>query len=382
MVTATWARRAATARADITMRRSVRRRAPIVMLMVGAVVCGLGTAGPASAADYVIFLAAGETNQAPPVQTVGGLAIGLVADRDQAYQIALSNCVKHGGHQCVVVQDATNACAAVATNDFGETVGASEVSLQNAQNNALRKLGNQQGAHIVESGCANGFVPTPPPAPPTAPAQPKPGPTVSFSPIVGGSSRARHRPQWCVVAVHLRHRPREPVLRVASQRQPRRRCGARHSPTAELDGRRQLRQWHQYSDFDVLLTPCCWSDIPNLPPAQRFSLVLSNRSPAGPSCSAGAMSHVFTVTDSVRTTYRCPLERRCSRVEKSALRGESIVVGCWAGRSILTRVRDAPQLRPIRLEPLAGRGRSVQGRARRHHCPGRSAVRDRRSRRR
>ncbi len=169
MITATWARRAAT-----------------VTLAAGAVVGGLGTAGPAGAADYVIFLAAGEANQTPPVQTVGGLAIGLVADRDQAYQIALSNCVKHGGHQCVVVQDATNACAAVATNDFGETVGASEVSLQNAQSNALRKLGNQQGAHIVESGCANGFVPTPPPAPPTAPAQPKPGPTLSFSPIVGG----------------------------------------------------------------------------------------------------------------------------------------------------------------------------------------------------
>ncbi len=166
----------------------VWKGAALVLLAVGTTVWGLvGYAAPANAAsDYVIFLAAGEANQTPPVQTVGGLAIGLVADRDQAYQIALSNCAKHGGHQCVVVVDATNACAAVATNDFGQTVGASDVALQNAQSSATRMLDSKQGAHIVESGCANGFVPTPTPAPPAAPPPPAAGPTIDFNPIIGG----------------------------------------------------------------------------------------------------------------------------------------------------------------------------------------------------
>ena len=151
-------------------RRRAQHLASVMLLSAGAAASGLlGNAPSAHAADdYEIFLATGEANQTPPVQTVGGLAIGLEADRDQAYQIALSNCVKHGGHQCVVVVSARNACAAVATNDFGQTVGASEVSLQNAQSNATRMLDNKQGARIVVSGCANGFVPTsnPPPAAP------------------------------------------------------------------------------------------------------------------------------------------------------------------------------------------------------------------------
>jgi hypothetical protein len=43
-------------------------------------------------------------------------------------------------------------------------------------------LQNRQGAHIVVSGCSNGQVPPPP----TTPAPPKPGPTVTFNPIPGG----------------------------------------------------------------------------------------------------------------------------------------------------------------------------------------------------
>jgi adhesin HecA-like repeat protein len=76
-----------------------------------------------------------------------------------------------------------NGCAAAASNDFGEMVGATEITLRRAQDNARGTLQNQQGARIVASGCSNGAVPPPPPPP--APA-PKLGPTVSFNPILGG----------------------------------------------------------------------------------------------------------------------------------------------------------------------------------------------------
>ena len=79
-----------------------------------------------------------------------------------------------------------NGCAAAAANDYGEIEAASDASVQVAQNSAMSKLQNQQGAHVVVSGCSSGQAAPPPPPQPTPPAPPKLGPTVSFNPILGG----------------------------------------------------------------------------------------------------------------------------------------------------------------------------------------------------
>ena len=166
-----------------TSKRRARMMAGVMLMTAGAGVTGvLGATAPANAAnDAYVAVAIGLVNDAPPVTTVGGLSIN--ADQNQDYQGALSDCVSKGGHQCVVEAVMQNGCAAAASNDFGEMVGATEITLRRAQDNARGKLQNQQGARIVASGCSNGAVPPPPPPP--APA-PKLGPTVSFNPILGG----------------------------------------------------------------------------------------------------------------------------------------------------------------------------------------------------
>ena len=166
-----------------TSKRRARMMAGVMLMTAGAGVTGvLGATAPANAAnDAYVAVAIGLVNDAPPVTTVGGLSIN--ADQNQAYQGALSDCVSKGGHQCLVEAVMQNGCAAAASNDFGEMVGATEITLRRAQDNARGKLQNQQGARIVASGCSNGAVPPPPPPP--APA-PKLGPTVSFNPILGG----------------------------------------------------------------------------------------------------------------------------------------------------------------------------------------------------
>ncbi len=166
-----------------TSKRRARMMAGVMLMTAGAGVTGvLGATAPANAAnDAYVAVAIGLVNDAPPVTTVGGLSIN--ADQNQAYQGALSDCVSKGGHQCVVEAVMQNGCAAAASNDFGEMVGATEITLRRAQDNARGTLQNQQGARIVASGCSNGAVPPPPPPP--APA-PKLGPTVSFNPILGG----------------------------------------------------------------------------------------------------------------------------------------------------------------------------------------------------
>jgi hypothetical protein len=160
-----------------------------VVLVAGASLTGLlGATAPANAApDAYVALAAGLLNDAPPVRTAGGSAIG--PDQSVAGQQALTNCVNNGGGHCVVEVIAANMCAAVASNDYGEFQSASDASLQNAQSSARGKLQIQQGARIVVSACSNGSTPPPPPpAPPAppAPAPPKLGPTVSFKTIIGG----------------------------------------------------------------------------------------------------------------------------------------------------------------------------------------------------
>jgi hypothetical protein len=154
-----------------------------MLLTASAGVTGLlGAAAPANAAnDGFVAAAVGLLSDAPPVSTVGGL--GIAADQNQAYQAALTDCVNKGGHQCVVEAVKQGGCAAAASNDFGEMVGGTDITLRKAGENARAKLQNKQGVRVVAAGCSNGDTLPPPPPPPAAP---KLGPTVSFKPILGG----------------------------------------------------------------------------------------------------------------------------------------------------------------------------------------------------
>lgn len=165
-----------------TSKRRARVMAGVMLMTAGTGVTGVISAtAPANAADdSYIAVAVGLLNDAPPVASVGGLSIN--ATQDQAAHGSLSDCVAKGGHQCVFEAVIQNGCAAAASNDYGEMVGATDSTLRGAEGAARAKLQNQQGAHIVASGCSNGAVPPPPPPPPA----PKLGPTVSFHPILGG----------------------------------------------------------------------------------------------------------------------------------------------------------------------------------------------------
>jgi Domain of unknown function (DUF4189) len=155
-----------------------------IMLAAAATVGMIGAAAPAHAADQYIALALGYVSENPPVTMAGGSAIS--GNRDQAGQGALTNCVNNGGSHCVTEVIATNECAAAASNDYGEEVGASAPSLSAAQSKAKSMLQSQQGAKVIVSGCANGATPPPPPNNPPPPPAPKLGPTVSFDTILGG----------------------------------------------------------------------------------------------------------------------------------------------------------------------------------------------------
>jgi hypothetical protein len=153
-----------------------------VMLVSAAsgVVSLVGATAPATAApESYVAVAVGLLTDAPPVGSVGGYSVD--PDQNKANQQALSDCVHNGGHQCVVTASAQGGCAAAASNDFGEMVGASYITLRVAREHAVQKLQNRQGARLVASGCTNGQGQLPP-----APAPPKLGPTVSFNPILGG----------------------------------------------------------------------------------------------------------------------------------------------------------------------------------------------------
>lgn len=168
-------------------KRAARITATIVLTAAGAAATGvLAAPGTANAADAYVAVSVGLANDNPPVRTVGGMSIG--PDENQAATSSLSNCQNNGGNHCVLEMTAKNACAAAAANDYGEMQGAQDPSLQVAESSAMSKLSNQQGAHVVVSGCSNGQVSPPPPpggGQPQPPA-PKQGPTVSFKTIVGG----------------------------------------------------------------------------------------------------------------------------------------------------------------------------------------------------
>jgi len=168
-------------------RRPSRRGRTIAAIMLAAVATVLGmvsTTAPAYAADQYIALALGYVNENPPVTMAGGSAIA--GTQDAAAQGALTNCVNNGGSHCVTVVIGTNECAAAASNDYGEEVGAKGASVAAASSSAKALLQNQTGAKVIVSGCANGSTPPPPNDPPPPPPAPKLGPTVSFDTVVGG----------------------------------------------------------------------------------------------------------------------------------------------------------------------------------------------------
>jgi hypothetical protein len=118
----------------VTSNNTSGRRARMMagaMLMTAAAIVGslLGATAPAAAApESYVAVAVGLLSDAPPVGSVGGYSID--PDQNKANQAALSDCVNKGGHQCVVTASAQGGCAAAASNDFGETVGASYITLR------------------------------------------------------------------------------------------------------------------------------------------------------------------------------------------------------------------------------------------------------------
>jgi uncharacterized protein DUF4189 len=164
-----------------TIKKS-RAAATALLVAAGATVVGLlGATAPANAApDAYIALSIGFINENPPVTMAGGSAIA--ATQDQAATASLTNCVNNGGSHCVNQVIAKNACAAAASNDYGEMAGASDPSQSVAESKAKSMLSNQQGAKVIVSGCSNGASQPPPSQPPA----PKLGPTVSWDLVVGG----------------------------------------------------------------------------------------------------------------------------------------------------------------------------------------------------
>ena len=134
--------------------RSGRRGRAIVgtLLAAGASVVGMvGVDAPAQAADQYIALALGYVNENPPVTMAGGSSIS--GTQDQAAQGALTNCSNNGASHCVTVVIATNECAAAASNDYGEEVGASGSTIAAAASAAKSMLQNQRGAKVIVSEC-------------------------------------------------------------------------------------------------------------------------------------------------------------------------------------------------------------------------------------
>jgi hypothetical protein len=169
---------------DVIMAINIRGRrsriaAAAILIAAGWTVAGLLGATPtANAADQYVVVAVGLANDNPPVVSIGGMAKG--GDEQQTGINALSDCQNSGGSHCVLQASAKNACAAAAANDYGEFAGATDAVLANAEGAAKSKLTNQQGAHVVVSGCTDPQQQQPPPSAPTL------GPTVSWDLVPGG----------------------------------------------------------------------------------------------------------------------------------------------------------------------------------------------------
>jgi hypothetical protein len=169
-----------------TLRRRPRTMASVMLMITGSTAASLQCATPATAApDEYVAISVGVANETPPVRTIGG--VGNDADPDKARAESLSGCQSAGGGQCVFEVIAPHGCVSAASNDYGEIATAQGGLFEatgNAEKDAISKLQSQQGAHIVISGCANGYVQQP--VPPSAPAPPKLGPTATFNVILGG----------------------------------------------------------------------------------------------------------------------------------------------------------------------------------------------------
>jgi Domain of unknown function (DUF4189) len=182
-----WPSRASSKEKDIIMAmkslgRLSRVGAAAIVVAAGATAVSLlGATATANAADQYVVVAAGLANDNPPVISIGGMAVGT--DEQQTGLNALSDCQNSGGSHCVMQASAKNACAAAAANDYGEFAGATDPVLAAAESSAKSKLQNQQGAHVVVSGCTDPQQQQPPPNEPPAPKQ---GPTVSWDLVPGG----------------------------------------------------------------------------------------------------------------------------------------------------------------------------------------------------
>jgi hypothetical protein len=152
-----------------------------VMLVTAAasVASLLGATAPAHAAtDDFIAISSYKGNEAPPVVTIGGIAIA--SDSNKATNASMFNCISNGGGQCALQVIAQNSCVAVAANNLGETASGVDISLTTATDSATHKLQHQQGAHIVAKGCSDGQGIYVDPVPLAL------APTVTVNPIIGG----------------------------------------------------------------------------------------------------------------------------------------------------------------------------------------------------
>src|SRR5690242_14006307 len=71
--------------------------ASIALVAAGLSITGIAATGTANAADAYVAVSVGLANDNPPVQTIGGMAIG--PDADQARIGSLTNCQNNGGNQ-------------------------------------------------------------------------------------------------------------------------------------------------------------------------------------------------------------------------------------------------------------------------------------------
>ncbi len=127
-----------------------------------------------------------------------------VGSQDQAGQGALTNCSNNGASHCVTVVIATNECAAAASNNYGEEVGASGPTVAAASSSALAKLQNQTGAKVIVSGCSNGNShATAAEQSATAATGAEAGSDGVVRHGCGWPGRSHHGSQWGDVAVHV-----------------------------------------------------------------------------------------------------------------------------------------------------------------------------------
>ena len=132
-----------------------------------------------------------------------------------AAQGALTNCVNNGGSHCVTVVIGTNECAAAASNNYGEEVGAKGSSIAAASSAALGLLQNQTGAKVIVSGCSNGKYTAAAERSSAATACAEAGADGLVQYRLGWTGGSHHRSQWSIVAVHVCDGQRQPQLCLA-----------------------------------------------------------------------------------------------------------------------------------------------------------------------